>query len=400
MVHAQGERHRLQVDSLHRLARAAGLDLDDIYDAGELAEARAHEGERVNVRMRAYDVVADLPKGDSVLWALLAEQDEAGFRELVHQAKREAFAQLEEWIGYGLASEDGKLHRIATGGLLGWTVEHQSARPVDDQTPGDPHLHVHVVIVNMARCEDGQWRAIANGGRDLHRHVRAFDGLFKARVRALAGERFGVRYERDVRTRAWNVVGIPEELRAHYSRRAAQVDAQAGAEASREEKMRISAETRHAKHDAGVIDLRAHWRQRAEDLGLDVDAMVAAAAPGPPGPDGTMAAAVPTAPGCRRRSRSPPRFSPPAASPPTRRSSAGRSCWPRWRTRARTVWATVCWRTWRTRCSRCRGTRGHCRTADRPSCRTPTATPPTTSSRPSRSSSTRPGPATPTAPPA
>ncbi|GAA0464589.1 MobF family relaxase [Streptomyces sp. NPDC046215] len=296
MVHAQGERHRLQVDSLHRLARAAGLDLDDIYDAGELAEARAHEGERVNVRMRAYDVVADLPKGDSVLWALLAEQDEAGFRELVHQAKREAFAQLEEWIGYGLASEDGKLHRIATGGLLGWTVEHQSARPVDDQTPGDPHLHVHVVIVNMARCEDGQWRAIANGGRDLHRHVRAFDGLFKARVRALAGERFGVRYERDVRTRAWNVVGIPEELRAHYSRRAAQVDAQAGAEASREEKMRISAETRHAKHDAGVIDLRAHWRQRAEDLGLDVDAMVAAAAPGPPGPDGTMAAGGPDGP--------------------------------------------------------------------------------------------------------
>ncbi|TLQ39013.1 MobF family relaxase [Streptomyces marianii] len=295
MVHQKGERHRLQVDSLHRIARAAGLALEDIYDADELAEARAHEGERVSVRIRAYDVVADLPKSDSTLWALLAERHEKDFRDLVHQAKREAFAELERWIGYGLASEDGKLHRIATGGLLGWSVEHQSARPVDD-TPGDPHLHVHLVIVNMARCEDGQWRAIANGGMDLHRHAKAFDALFKGRVRALAHERFGVRYARAERTGAWEVAGIPEPLRDHYSRRAAQVDAIAGADASREEKLRASAETRHAKHDTGVIDLRDTWRQRAEDLGYDVDAMVTAAAPGPPGPDGPFAVVGPDGP--------------------------------------------------------------------------------------------------------
>ncbi|CAM5413490.1 MobF family relaxase [Streptomyces griseomycini] len=295
MVHRKGERHRLQIDSLHRLARAAGLALEDVYDADELAEARAHEGERVSVRIRAYDLVADLPKSDSTLWALLAERHEKEFRALVHRAKREAFAELERWIGYGLAGENGELHRIATGGLLGWSVEHQSARPVDD-TPGDPHLHVHIVIVNMARCEDGRWRAIANGGMDLHRHAKAFDALFKARVRALAHERFGVLRTRSPRTGAWEVEGIPEPLRDHYSRRAAQVDALAGADASREEKLRVSTETRHAKHDTGLIDLRATWRRRAEDLGHDVDAMVAAAAPGPPGPDGPLAVAGPDGP--------------------------------------------------------------------------------------------------------
>ncbi|RVU20809.1 hypothetical protein EOT10_25970 [Streptomyces antnestii] len=164
---------------------------------------------------------------------MLGELREQEFRDLVHQAKREAFAELEKWIGYGLASEDGTLQRIATGGLLGWSVEHQSARPVDD-TPGDPHLHVHFVIVNMARCEDGTWRAIANGGMDLHRHAKAFDALFKGRVRALAHERLGMRYARSPRTGAWEVEGIPEPLRDHYSRRAAQVDAIAGADASRE----------------------------------------------------------------------------------------------------------------------------------------------------------------------
>ncbi|MFC8424117.1 relaxase domain-containing protein [Streptomyces sp. NPDC057236] len=150
MVHQKGERHQLQIDSLHRLARAAGIALEDVYEADELAEARAHEGERVSIRIRAYDLVADLPKSDSILWALLAERHEKEFRALVHQAKREAFTELERWIGYGLAGEDGELHSIATGGLIGWSLEHQSARPVDD-TPGDPHLHVHIMIVNMAR---------------------------------------------------------------------------------------------------------------------------------------------------------------------------------------------------------------------------------------------------------
>ncbi|WP_406152173.1 MobF family relaxase [Streptomyces sp. NBC_01012] len=294
MVNARGEQHRLQIDSLHRIARAAGIDLADVYDAEGLVRARAHERDRVNVRVRAYDLVADLPKSASTLWALLGPRREAEFRSLVHEAKREAFAELERWIGYSVASEVGERRRIATGGLLGWSVEHQSARPVDD-TPGDPHLHVHLVIANIARCEDGVWRVIANGGMDLHRHARAFDALFKARVRALASERFGVRYERDGRTRAWEVRGIPAELRTHYSRRAAQVDALAGADAGRDEKLRVSAETRHAKHDEGDIDLHAHWRQRAAALGIDVDAMIAAAAPGP-GPSGGLRAGGSTGP--------------------------------------------------------------------------------------------------------
>ncbi|MEV0778911.1 MobF family relaxase [Streptomyces sp. NPDC050428] len=295
MVQQKGERHRLQIDSLHRLARAAGVPLETVYEREELAEARAHQGKRVNVRVRAYDTVADLDKTTSTLWALLGEEYEGEFRDLVHQAKREAFAELERWIAYGVASEDGKMHRIATGGLLGWSVEHQSARPVDD-TPGDPHLHLHLVIANMARCEDGEWRAIANGGTDLYRHAKAFDGLFKARVRALAHERFGMRYERDGRTGAWAVVGVPEDLREYFSRRAAQVDALAGADAGREEKLRVSAQTRHAKHDSGVIDLRALWRERAEGLGIDVDAMVAEAAPGPAAPGQSLGSDGPDGP--------------------------------------------------------------------------------------------------------
>jgi conjugative relaxase-like TrwC/TraI family protein len=280
MVHRSGEAYRLQYDTLHRLGRAAGIGLEDVYPPTELADARAHQHDRVNVRLRGWDLVADLPKSLSVLHGLMDDRDERELRALVEQAKNDAFAQLEQWIGYAVAGADGQQVRVATDGLIAWSVEHQSARPVDDR-PGDPHLHIHIVIANLARCEDGHWRAVANSGRDLYRHAKAFDALFKARVRALTGERFGMRWAQDETTGAWEVVGVPAELRHLFSRRSAEVNALAGPDACRADKQRVSQRTRHAKHDTARTELRRSWLQRAQDAGIHVAAMVAAAAPGP-----------------------------------------------------------------------------------------------------------------------
>lgn len=286
MVHRFGERHRMQVGTLHKLARAAGVDLADVYGEKELAEAWAYKDVRVDDRVRGWDLVLDLPKSDSALQALMNGLDEREYRDLVHQAKADTFRQLEAWVGYAVGSEDGQPVRLATGGLMAWSVEHQSARPMGDGQPGDPHLHVHVTVANMALCEDGKWRSIANSGQDLHRHASALDAYFKARVRALTYARFGVRRELVERTGAWEITGIPEELRSEFSRRHVGIVAQAGDEATRQERDRVSAESKRAKHAADASTMRESWRQRAEDTGIDVDAMVAAAAPGPPGPGG------------------------------------------------------------------------------------------------------------------
>lgn len=282
-VHKSGDAYRLQYDTLHRLARAAGIDLAQVYTPAELADARAHQHDRVNVRVRGWDLVADLPKSLSTLHGLMDENDARELRALIHRAKDEAFAQLEQWVGYAVASDDGRPVRIATGGLLAWSVEHHAARPVDDDTPGDPHLHLHIVIANLARCADGRWRSIANSGRDLHRHAKAFDALFKARVRALTAERFGMRYAQDPDTGAWEVDGVPAGLRTVFSRRAAQVEATAGPDASRADKLRASQRTRHAKHDTGGVDVRRSWYERAVQAGYDPRSVVNAAAPGPTG---------------------------------------------------------------------------------------------------------------------
>ncbi|MFD8851862.1 MobF family relaxase [Streptomyces sp. NPDC059604] len=286
MVHRQGDRHRMQVTTLHKLARAAGLDLADVYGQTELAEAWEHKDQRVDDRVRGWDLMLDLPKSDSVLAGLLGEADEGEYRDLVHQAKTDTVREVERWVGYAVGSEDGRPVRLATGGLLAWSVEHQAARPMGDGLPGDPHLHLHITIANMGLCEDGEWRSIGNSGQDLHRHAAAADAYFKARVRALAHDRFGVRRQQAERTGAWEVDGVPEPVRDLFSRRHGRIVELAGDEAGRQDRDRAAAETLRAKHRGDAAVMRESWRRRAENAGVDVDAMVAAAAPGPPGPDG------------------------------------------------------------------------------------------------------------------
>lgn len=286
MVNRHGEAHRLHVEPLFKLARAVGLDLAEVYGTAVVEAAWENKDLRVDSRVRGWDLVLDLPKSDSVLAGLMGEGQEAAYRAIVHQAKEETFRQLERWIGYGVGSEDGRPVRLATGGLVGWSVEHLSARPIGDGKPGDPHLHLHTVIANMALCEDGKWRSIANSGRDLYRHASAADAYFKARVRSLAYEQHGVRRTRSEVTRAWEVEGVPEQLRDSFSRRSAAVTAELGEDATRDEQQRLGAQTRRAKHDAGADGMRASWRRRAEAAGVEVDEMVAAAAPGGPGPGG------------------------------------------------------------------------------------------------------------------
>ncbi|MCS0606000.1 AAA family ATPase [Streptomyces sp. LP11] len=282
MVHRFGEGQRVQVGTLHKLARAAGLNLVDVYGTEAVERARASLGKRIDTRVRGWDLVLDLPKSDSTLSGLMSDLDEHTFRELVQRAKDDTVRQAEEWIGYSVTGEGGEKVRIANGGLLGWSVEHLAARPVTAGEPGDPHLHVHVTIANMALCEDGEWRAIANSGKDFHRHAKALDAYFKSRVRELTYETFGVRREYNPDTRAWEIRHVPEELRDAFSRRHIALDERVGTDASREDRQRVADETRRAKVDADASGMRSSWRTRAEAVVGDVDAMVAAAAPGPP----------------------------------------------------------------------------------------------------------------------
>jgi len=280
--------HKIGFRDAEKLAGAAGVDLSALYDAKTLAGAEKYADAHIRVGVRGFDVVADLPKSASALWALAGEPLAARLEQLHRTAIEEGFTGLQRWTSYTMSGHHGdgqSAEAVESSGFLGWVMPHQVARPVPDATP-DPHLHAHVVIANMAKGEDGKWRTVAAGGRDLHRHAVAFDNIVKARFRALTHEQLGVTWEQDPNTGAWEITGIPPELRAQLSKRAQQVteelaDLGLGENATRGQAKTVSAQTREASAGPVDADLRASWLTQAAAVGVDVDALLAQVAPGP-----------------------------------------------------------------------------------------------------------------------
>ncbi|MFE3790365.1 MobF family relaxase [Streptomyces goshikiensis] len=284
----EGEAHLLPLADAERLAAAAGLDLDDLYGAQTVAEARSWTGHHVDVGLRGVDITLDLPKSISAAYGLAGAELAGRIEEDWLASVSEAVRALEEWAAYGMAGHHGdgrQAERVATSGLIGWTTLHRSARPVDG-SPGDPHLHVHVNIAHLAKCVDGKWRTIAGGGEDLHRYAHLINEIAEGRLRARLIEGYGARFERSGSTGAWELAGVDEALREAFSRRHRQVIDLVGEGATRERQKTAARRSAEAKEDAGPEAPREAWRTRAAaELGGEgaVDAMVAAALPGPDG---------------------------------------------------------------------------------------------------------------------
>ncbi|WP_147281082.1 MobF family relaxase [Marinitenerispora sediminis] len=273
-----GEAHRAPVRDLEAIAEAAGVDPAMLWDAEELASARKHADERVNVGNRGFDGVPNIPKSMSVFYGLLGEKEASRVRDLYLESVRSAVGDLERWTAYGTAGHhgDGKqATRLETAGFTASMTLHHAARPVDGKF-GDPHLHAHVMIPNLVQCEDGKWRALGSGGRDLLRHNAVFGELVKANMRRRLTEEFGVGYERDPRTGEWEIAGIGSELRGVFSSRSHQIHEHVSEDASPAEQRIASASTAQSKKsvkEKGTA--REAWRRRAEEAGFDVDTVLA-----------------------------------------------------------------------------------------------------------------------------
>ncbi|MGV9600722.1 MobF family relaxase [Streptosporangium sandarakinum] len=283
-VRRKGEAYSLPYEAVRKLAAAADVDLAALYPADRLAEARRWRNARVRIGNRGYDLTLDVPKSVSVLYGLSAPEVSAVVENTFAEAVAETVAAVEGWVAYGQRGHqgDGRLAaRVPGSGLLGWVMWHRTARPVDGQAP-DPHLHAHAQIANLVRGADGRWSAVAAGGRDLHRHVHAADALLKARLRRELIERFGVVWERDPVTGAWEIAGIDERLRARFSKRDGQVKAVLAAhgigydEAHPHARRVASTTSRQAKHQAAGEDLVADWHAQCAADGIDAAAVLAA----------------------------------------------------------------------------------------------------------------------------
>ena len=94
----------------------------------------------------------------------------------------------------------------------------------------DPQIHTHAVISAKVQTTDGRWLAL--DARYLKKHQRMLGGLYQSVLRNELTHRFGVGWGPIVKGQA-EIAGVPKDLLAVFSKRAATINRRDGRQARR-----------------------------------------------------------------------------------------------------------------------------------------------------------------------
>lgn len=265
-------------------AEELGLSGEVDLDVFRLVLAgKSPNGEQLVTRKKSgFDLTFSPPKSISVLWGLGG----GDVARIVQDAHREAVAAAVGYLESQTAVVGLRQHGRAGGieikqasGFVAAAFDHRTSRA------GDPQLHTHVVVSNLARADEDKWRALGRHP-DLFSHAKAAGALYEAELRELLTERLGVdwSYADDHP----EVVGIPNEICDHFAKRHAEAVAaveargldaspkalQAAVLSTRRPKPRhVAAEWSVDARDYGVLPdgvegLRDRWERESREAGL------------------------------------------------------------------------------------------------------------------------------------
>ncbi len=159
--------------------------------------------------IRAYDLTVSDPKSVSVAWAL----GSPATAEAVMAARETA---LDATIGYLEERACRTKPGLSSKGMVGAVFSHRTSRA------GDPHLHSHLLVMNLAVPEGtDQWTALS--GLVLVAQARTAGYLYQAGLRHQISARLGLEWE-EARYGVGQLSSVPPELRSLFSQRRAQVE--------------------------------------------------------------------------------------------------------------------------------------------------------------------------------
>jgi len=250
---------------------AAGLGLHGTVRGGELGSVLSglHPSGRYVLRRRAtgvsgYDLTFSAPKSVSVLHGIGGARVSAGIAAAHEDA-------LEAALGY-VAAHAAAVRQATTDGRVPAPVEGLVAASFTHELSrtGDPHLHSHVVVANLARGPDGRWRAV--DGRGLFAHTRAAGALYDCVLRAGISARLGLEW-RARGAGGFELEAVDPVVTAVLSTRRAEIAEHlhvhlSGRSPSRRARAVAWAATREAKDDIPPASaLRRRWTETARDAG-------------------------------------------------------------------------------------------------------------------------------------
>ncbi|MGH8277594.1 MAG: MobF family relaxase, partial [Steroidobacteraceae bacterium] len=142
--------------------------------------------------------------------------------------------------------------------------EHATSRA------GDPDLHSHVVVLNLTRRADGQWRSIENAEMFNEQRLM-YETYLSELAKGAKDSGYGITLGKHGNP---ELAHITREQIEHFSRRSRQVEAelesagQARETSTAAEKRTAALSTREAKREYDHAALRADWIKRGLQVGL------------------------------------------------------------------------------------------------------------------------------------
>lgn len=259
-------------------AASSRLGLEGEVDAEALAHVLGHVDPTGTYRLTAahsvptvagFDVTFCAPKSVSLLFALGQPEVSNEVRNATDAAVSASLSVLEQAACRVRRGKGG--HTVLDGdGFVAAAFRHRTSRA------GDPHLHTHVVVANLAHApSDDRWTAL--DARPLYSWLSPVGHLYEAHLRWELTHRLGVEWG-PVRNGIADVAGIGRPVLREFSTRRREIEAhldEHGQHSAKAAQVATYA-TRRAK-DAGAdpAGLLPAWRERAEALGLDAETLAA-----------------------------------------------------------------------------------------------------------------------------
>jgi conjugative relaxase-like TrwC/TraI family protein len=216
-----------------------------------------------------FDVTFCAPKSVSLLFALGPPEVSNEVRNAADAAMAASLGALER-VACRVRRGQGGHTVVDADGFVAAAFRHRTSRA------GDPHLHTHVVIANLAHApSDGRWTAL--DGRPLYSWLSPVGHLYEAHLRWELTRRLGVAWG-PVRNGIADVSDIPRPVLREFSTRRREIEAhldEHGQYSARAAQYATYA-TRKAKDpNIDPEGLVPGWRARAAALGLDTEALAA-----------------------------------------------------------------------------------------------------------------------------
>lgn len=143
----------------------------------------------------------------------------------------------------------------------------------------DPHLHTHLVTINLGLREDGTWGSLCN--EELYRWKMTLGAAYRVQLAYELQQRLGLTI---VREKNWfEIAEIPRSIAEHFSKRSRQIQetlADWGGHSAQAAALAALVD-RPTKNEPPLEELVERWEREAIALGLDIDALVQKSKLGP-----------------------------------------------------------------------------------------------------------------------